>query len=271
MGCAGGKTGPHRMMGVNFMPLFFISQDVQPGQTFTISGEDAHHIIRVLRYKTGDHIKLSDGENTEITALIQETDYKNAKIKTKIIEKNRTGTIRPKITLFQGMPKKDKWDFILQKNTELGVSKFVPVITRRTVVEFSEQKSVERKKRWERIVKEACKQCIRFDIPEIEDVKSFENCLKNLGDYDLVLVPWEQEKSRFLKEVFSEHEGKPDMKIAVFIGPEGGFCPEEIQKAEACGAVTVSLGPRILRTETASIVVCSAIMYELGDMGGQHA
>jgi len=251
------------------MPRFFIFKEFNPDESVTISGDDARHIIKVLRYKPGDLLKLSDGRNTEAKAVIEEIDSKNLQIKTKILEKNITEYIKPAITLFQGLPKGEKPDLILQKNTEIGVSKFVPIITERTVTRISQMKLSSRIKRWEKIVLEASKQCMRTDIPEICEARSFDKGLEDIKDYDLAIIPWELERSCFLKQVLRGVKYHDDLKIAVFIGPEGGFSSVEIQKAESCGAIPVSLGPRILRTETASIAVCAAIMYELGELGGK--
>ena len=258
-------------MGVNFTPRFFIFKELNINDTVIISGDDAHHIIKVLRYKPGDLLKLSDGKNTEATAVIEEIDAKDIQIKTKIIEKNMKENIKPVITLFQGLPKGDKLDFILQKNTEIGVSKFVPIITERTVVELSQKKFSNRMQRWKKIVQEASKQCMRLDIPQIAEVKGFDESLKDIKDYNLAIIPWEQEKSCFLKNILNGVQRQDALKIAVFIGPEGGFTGGEIEKAKSSGAVPVSLGSRILRTETASIAVCAAIMYELGELGGRNA
>lgn len=258
-------------MGVNFTPRFFVFKDFYLNETVVISGDDAHHIMKVLRHKPGDILRLSDGRNTEAIAVIEEIDAKHIQIKTKIIEKNIKDNIKPAITLFQSLPKGDKMDYILQKNTEIGVSKFVPVITERTIVELSRQKLSNRMQRWRKIVMEASKQCMRMDIPQIFDVKGFDDSLKDIKDYDIAIIPWEQEKSCFLKSALTQANNNNTAKIAVFIGPEGGFTGEEISKAKGFGAVPVSLGPRILRSETAAIAVCAAIMYELGELGGKNA
>jgi 16S rRNA (uracil1498-N3)-methyltransferase len=255
-------------MGVNFMPRFFISHEPELYETVVISGDDAHHIVRVLRLKEGDSLKLSDGKNTEIIVIIEDVDYKNLKIKARVIEKNKMEGVCPAITLFQGVPKGDRFDLIIQKNTEIGVSRFVPVITQRTVVELSGDKPGRRRERWQKIAREAAKQCLRLDIPEVSTPVDFEKSLEEIKFHQLAVVPWEEEKSASFRELLQNLSKKNISKIAVFIGPEGGFSQEEIEKAKMAGAFTVSLGPRILRTETAGIVVCSIIMYALGDLGG---
>ncbi|MDI3481149.1 MAG: rRNA (uracil1498-N3)-methyltransferase [Tepidanaerobacteraceae bacterium] len=272
MGCADIKAGPHReLMGVNFTPRFFVFKDFCVNDTVVISGDDARHIIKVLRYKPGDELKLSNGKDTEAVAVVEEIDAKQIIIKLKIIEKNKKPGIKPEITLFQSLLKGDKLDFILQKNTEIGVSKFRPIITERTIVELTQNKLLNRMQRWKKIAMEASKQCMRIDIPQILDVKGFDDSLKTVKDYDIAIIPWELENTCFIKDILVEAKNSNAESVAVFIGPEGGFSEEEISKAKKFGAVPVSLGPRILRAETAAIAVCTAIMYELGGMGGKDA
>ncbi len=255
---------------VIFMSRFFVFQDLNINDQITISGEDAHHIIRVLRYQTGDVIYISDGANTESIGVILDIDMQGPRVKLKIIEKNKVKSISPYITLFQGLPKGEKFDWILQKNTEIGVSKFIPIITQRTVVNISPSKLGHRKARWGKIVKEAAKQCMRMDIPKIDDVLSFDLALQEIQNYSLCIIPWENEKEISLRHIIKDmNENKGISKIAVLIGPEGGFSKDEVEKAKAAGAIPVSLGPRILRTETAGVVACSVLMYEIGDMGGK--
>ena len=183
------------------------------------------------------------------------------------MEKNKLKGIKPCITLLQGLPKGEKFDWILQKNTEIGVCKFIPIVTERPVINIAPSKVERRRERWEKIVAEAAKQCMRMDIPELGQVLTFDSGLKDINNHQLSIIPWEQEKGTSLKKILRDID-KSISRIAVFIGPEGGFSVDEVEKAKALGAVPVSLGPRILRTETAAMAVSSMIMYELGDMGG---
>ncbi|ADL07674.1 RsmE family RNA methyltransferase [Thermosediminibacter oceani] len=251
------------------MPIFFIHGKMNPGEVVEISGEDAHHIARVLRMGKGDLLSLSNGLDALGTGQILELFPEDRKIKVKVIEKNKFEPRRPRITLFQSVPKGQKFDLILQKNTELGVSEFVPVITERTVVEIEGESKSKKAERWRKITKEAAKQCRRPDLPVVREPVSFDGCLELLKNYRIVLVPWEGEREVFLKSILSNVP--PDVPdIAVLIGPEGGFSVQEIERARKSGAVTVSLGPRILRTETAGFVVTAVLMYELGDLGGDR-
>jgi len=174
------------------------------------------------------------------------------------------------ITLVQGLPKSDKMDFIVQKVTELGVKRIIPVITQRTIIRLGKEKAQVRRIRWQRIALEAAKQSGRAIIPEVREVIPFIQALNNLNGESLNLIPWEEETSTSLKEVLKHHTSHiphPVSQITVFIGPEGGFTPEEVRAAREKGALPVSLGPRLLRTETAGLVTLAMILYELGDMG----
>lgn len=249
------------------MTRLFIFKELAIGDEIVISGEEAHHIGRVLRYRPGDTISISDGKSVESLGVILDIDHRSSKIKIKIVDKNKSKETKPFITLFQGLPKGEKFDWIIQKSTELGVSRIVPVITQRAVVNIPTSKLQSRKQRWNKIAKEAAKQSMRIVIPEVEEPWNFDTSLEEIKNHQLSIIPWEQEKGVYLKEILRQINGCVT-KVAVFIGPEGGFAPEEVDKATKLGAVPVSLGPRILRTETAAIAVCSILMYELGDMGG---
>ncbi|WP_129596757.1 16S rRNA (uracil(1498)-N(3))-methyltransferase [Anaerophilus nitritogenes] len=229
--------------------------------------EDVKHILKVLRLNEGDQIEVCDGKNHDYIGKIISLSKK--KIELKIIEKKTSLTeSNIEVTLFQGIPKGSKMELIIQKCTELGIFSVVPVITNRTIVQLKDQKSEEKKvERWQKISNEAAKQCKRGVIPKIENPIFFEELLKQLYEYDLCIVPYEKEKQVGLKEVFKKY--KDVKKIAIFIGPEGGFEEEEIYKLKEESAISISLGKRILRTETAGFVTLGICMYELGDLGGR--
>jgi len=249
------------------MPRLFIFQKLAVGDEIELSGEEAHHIIRVLRFRQGDVISISDGESEESLGVISDLDVRNTKIKIRILEKNKSKEVKPFITLLQGLPKGEKLDLVIQKSTEIGVSKVIPVITERTVANIDQSKVESRMKRWNKIALEAAKQSMRIDIPQIGNLTTFDDSLREIDKHQLSIIPWEQEKEFSLKTILKDMKGHIT-KVAIFIGPEGGFSPDEVKRAKEYGAVSVSLGPRILRTETAAIAVCSIIMYELGGMGG---
>lgn len=247
------------------MPRFFINSKDIFDDNINVTGEDYNHIKKVLRLKCGEIITLSDGEGLEYVAEIVE--FGDGFVHTKVIESFKNTTEPPvKVTLYQGLPKSDKMDFIIQKSVELGISKIVPVLTERTVVRLDSEKDALKKcERWNRISLEAAKQCNRGIIPKIEIPISFKEAIKQTEDKALSLIPYEKEAKNSLKRVLERVDSISD--ISVFIGPEGGFTEQEIEEAVSSGLSSVTLGPRILRTETAGIAVLSILMYELGDVG----
>ena len=247
------------------MPRFFINSKDVFDDNINVTGEDYNHIKKVLRLKCGEIITLSDGEGLEYVTEIVE--FGDGFVHTKVIESFKNTTEPPvKVTLYQGLPKSDKMDFIIQKSVELGISKIVPVLTERTVVRLDSEKDALKKcERWNRISLEAAKQCNRGIIPKIEIPISFKEAIKQTENKVLSLIPYEKEAKNSLKQVL-ERVGSIS-EISVFIGPEGGFAEQEIEEAVSSGLSSVTLGPRILRTETAGIAVLSILMYELGDVG----
>lgn len=237
-------------------------EDVKEGIA-KISGDDAHHIINVLRFKIGEELIISDGENQYITSII---GIEDSSVILKIIESYDKAVESPiDITLFQGLPKSDKMDLIVQKCTEIGVKRIVPIETEFSLIKIKE-KSIDKKiNRWEKISQEASKQSGRSIVPDVLMPVDFKMALNSINEFDLCLIPYEKENSIKLKDVLKKHSDAKN--ICVFIGPEGGFSDNEIEIAVKFGVVPVTLGPRILRTETAGIVASSIILYELGDLG----
>jgi 16S rRNA (uracil1498-N3)-methyltransferase len=245
------------------MPRFFVDKINIHLDNIVITGDDVKHIGKVLRLVYGDLITVCDGEGTDYTVRIER--YNKDSIFTSIINSNKNKTEPPiEVTLFQGIPKSDKMDFIIQKSVELGIRKIVPVITERTIIRFDNNKGFDKRAtRWQRISLEAAKQCNRGIMPQVEFPLNFEEALEFCADSDLSLIPYEKEKLNCLKSIISFNP----KKAAVFIGPEGGFSEAEIAEAVNFNIKPVSLGPRILRTETAGIALLSILMYEWGDMG----
>ena len=249
------------------MPRLFVFEKLAIGDEIVIAGEEAHHIIRVLRLGPGHSVSISDGKSVESLGVISDIDIRDTKIKIRILDQNKSKETKPFITLLQALPKGEKFDWIIQKSTELGVSTIIPVITQRTIVNILPSKLERRMERWNKIAIEAAKQSLRMDIPQIGELSTFDASLREVEKHHLSIIPWEQEKELSIRKALKSIDGTVT-KVAVFIGPEGGFSPEEVKKAKEMGAVSVSLGPRILRTETAAIAVCSILMYELGGMEG---
>lgn len=228
--------------------------------------EDRKHILKVLRLNIGDCVEISDGCGHVYIAEIQ--SISESAIDLKLLEK-RKSEAEPdvKITLFQSIPKSDKMEIIIQKTVELGITEIVPVISQRTVVRLHSKNEQKKLERWRKIASEAAKQCKRGIIPNVHPPISFEQMLERICQYDFVAIPYEKEKELGLKDLL-KNCGPAWKKIGIVIGPEGGFTEEEISIAKRAGAVSVTLGPRILRTETAGFVALSIFMYEIGDLGG---
>ncbi len=238
-------------------PRFFISPDQVSGSSIAITGEDVRHIALVLRMKPGERLALCDGRGTEYAVRI--TSVGRSSVATEIIGRSTREISSPRITLAQGLPKSDKMDLIVQKATELGVSSIIPLVTERTVVKIRDEEK--RVSRWQKIAREAAMQSDRPDIPKIEPILRLSDFLRTLNTEPgtLLLLPWE-EGTEPIKSVLRQGDQRTD--ILVLIGPEGGMSAKEAERAATAGFHPVSLGPYILRTETAALAVLSMIVYE---------
>jgi 16S rRNA (uracil1498-N3)-methyltransferase len=238
-------------------PRFFISPNDVVGPIITVSGEDVRHIATVLRMKTGDELLLCDGQGTEYAVKIAQMD--RSMIRTEIVNQAKKEIRLPRVTLGQGLPKSDKMDVIVQKATELGVAEIVPLVTERTIVKIKDEEK--RITRWQKIAREAAMQSNRPDIPSLRHIVSYTDFLRtpNSELQTLRILPWE-EGTKPIKSVLRERQNVKS--IIVLIGPEGGFSKAEAELAKDKGFHLVSLGPNILRTETAAIAVLSILGYE---------
>lgn len=255
------------------MDRFFVDkkQIKECQNLLSISGDDVKHISKVLRYQEGDKLEVCDCDNNEYICEICRID--KSEVECKIVEKveiKRESNV--KVRLYQGLPKSSKMEIILQKLTESGVYEIVLVNTKRSVVNIDDKKADKKLERWERIIYEAAKQSKRGVIPKLRGVLSFKEALEDMKNNDINISPYECEKSQGIKSVLREEgkkaiEGKDESFVGIFIGPEGGFSEEENDMIKDMGAYSVSLGPRIFRTETASIVSTAITLYELGDIG----
>ena len=229
------------------MHRFFVPQDQIP----TIIGSDAHQIKNVLRLKVGDQIELLDGTGKIHTSKI--TKMEQNKIACNVLSTKHDETEpKIKVTLAQCLPKAKKMALIIQKCTELGIRQIIPTLSERSIAKG------EKLDRWKKIAKEAAEQSGRSTIPEIAPLTKFADILKLKSQFDIALIPWELEKEITLKQILST---QPPNHLLVLIGPEGGFSQEEIKLAQEAGFTPVSLGKRILRTETASMAILAMIMY----------
>ena len=240
---------------------FFVTQDQIGPETITITGPDVNHMKNVLRMKPGEEILISNGVDKDYHCQVETLD--SDAVTARILSVDEEGTELPgKIYLFQGLPKGDKMELIVQKAVELGVYGIVPFAAKRSVVRLDEKKAGKKQIRWQAIAKGAAEQSGRGLIPEVEIVKTYAEALEFAKELDVILVPYELEEG--MKATMSIIEAiRPGQSVGIFIGPEGGFEEQEIGQARNAGAVPVTLGRRILRTETAGITTLSILMYHL--------
>lgn len=243
------------------MYRFFVKEDQIHDGAVWIGGEDVNHIKNVLRMKTGDRIFISCENNLEYECELKEINEDC--IVAEIFDVHGMETELPvELVLYQALPKGDKMEFIIQKAVELGVSKIVPVRMKRCVVKLDEKKADKKVKRWNAIALSAAKQSKRGVIPEVSHVLNYNEVLKEAKELDFLLVPYEEERGiTYSRELIKETPGKKS--IGIIIGPEGGFEKTEIEAAKEVGGKTLTLGKRILRTETAGMTMLSILMFTL--------
>ncbi|MCR5119822.1 MAG: 16S rRNA (uracil(1498)-N(3))-methyltransferase [Lachnospiraceae bacterium] len=246
------------------MHHFLIDSSGLQGDVIRIEGSDVNHIKNVLRMKAGEELSVSvKGDDREYRCGIEEIRDDEVICSLRFIKEE--GVELPfKITLFQGLPKADKMELIIQKAVELGAYEIVPVKTERSIVKFDEKKAAQKRERWQGISEAAAKQSRRAVIPEVTMPQSMKDAAAYAKDMTIACIPYElvegmEGTKRFIEEMRSKKSGT----LGIFIGPEGGFTKEEVELAEAAGVKPVSLGRRILRTETAGMTMLSIIMYNL--------
>ena len=243
------------------MHRFFVEPSQIGEKEIVITGPDVNHIRNVLRMRAGEELLAAEGQGSEYRCILRE--LQDSEIRAEICRKlSGSAELSSRITLFQGLPKSDKMDLIIQKCVELGVFRIVPVTTKRTVVKLDAKKEESRRKRWTAVSESAAKQSGRGIIPEISGVQSFREAVEEAGELDVCLIPYEKaENMARTREILS---GIPaGASIGVFIGPEGGFEEEEVREAMEAGARPITLGRRILRTETAGMAVLAMLGYLL--------
>jgi 16S rRNA (uracil1498-N3)-methyltransferase len=245
------------------MPRFYIpNPHIQDG-LLKIEGDEVKHIRKVLRLKAGDEILVFDGSGKEFEGAIVEERRSSVMVKVRGIFSSK-GDSSLEVTLAQSLLKGEKMDYLIQKATELGVNEIIPFFSARSVPVLEKSRRPNRHHRWEKIAVEASKQCGRGVVPKIESLQDYSSMLRAAPTDHLRLILWEGDGLK-LKEVL-ERSGEKT-KIFFVIGPEGGFSPDEVDKAKRAGFVAVTLGKRILRAETASLCLLSILQYEWGDMG----
>ena len=240
------------------MHRFFVAPQAINGDQAIITGEDVQHISRVLRLGPGSEVTLCDGAKQEYAARIVSVEP-NQVVFNVISASLSQREPRCAVTLYQGMPKAGKLETIIQKCVELGVSRIVPVDAGRSVAKPEEKDFLKKLPRYQRVAYEAAKQSRRGVIPEVMGLTRLQNV--DFSQYDLILLAYEDENKTTLKETLRKHGGASN--IALIVGPEGGFASEEVEMLSGVGAISVSLGPRILRTETAGMAMLAMTLYEL--------
>lgn len=246
------------------MRRFIVPADAIADGSAVITGDLFRHMAKVLRLKNGTRVLLADGEGSEFTGIIRDIGKEKLVV---ALEESRTVTpaaTGPRITLYQGLPKGDKMELILQKTTELGVAEVIPFPAARSIPRIRKGEEAEKVARWQRIAREAARQSGRGSVPGIALAKDLTDVVDS-ARHAVKLLLWEEEKVKRLKETLA---GLPTPEtVAVIVGPEGGLSAEEAAKARESGFIPVSLGERIVRTETAGLVMVAILQFYWGDLG----
>lgn len=246
------------------MHRFFADENGIQNGTARLNAEDSRHALRVLRLDVGDEVELVC-EPTHYLAGI-------AVIEDGIVTVAIRGELRPteartRVTLYQGLPKADKMEMIAQKTTELGVYAIRPVAMERCVVKLEAKDAPKKIERWQKIAREAVKQCARTSVPEVLEVKRLAQLQEEFAQLDALIVPWEEARDGNIREVLAPYAGKEGVRVGILVGPEGGISQREAMwLAENANAKLVTMGPRILRTETAGIAAVTMVMAYMGEM-----
>lgn len=238
------------------MSRFYLPPNQIQENHFQLAGTEAYHAIHVLRKKVGDLIELFDGKDLSYQGKIESIDEQN--IRGILLEHQPTPRFPVSITLYQALLKGSKWDWLLEKVCELGVERVVPVLTKRTLIQWTEPEP-QKVERWNRIALAASKQSGRSSIMQVTEPVSFNGALQTLSKSALHLIPWEKEMTHSIS--WAMPQNRPE-DVSIFIGPEGGWEPSEIEKAKMAGVIPVKLGPTILRTETAGLIASTLVFHE---------
>jgi len=257
------------------MPQFFVAPEDIQKKSFRLTGPEAFHVVKVLRYAKGQSLALFDGKGGRFEGVIEALNEDGT------VTGQLTATLKAddaraqvRLHLYLGLLKASHWDYALEKGTELGVASFVPVLTPRTVVLLHEVDRVKSKhERWSRIVMAAAKQSGRADLPLVKEPVQFRDAIRACKDKGLVLLAWEGMKGSVAAETLrlalreaDQKRGADSLDVHLFIGPEGGFSEEEVEMAEAEDAVVFGMGPRVLRAETAAAAAITLVQYEFGSL-----
>ncbi len=249
------------------MARLFVEPQKLTEEVVVLADEDHRYLTRVLRLGVDDTVTLFDGKSVEATARITRVGPRALELK--IEERHAVSAIdRPHVTVIQALAKGDKLDLVVQKATELGAARIIPVTTTRAIARLDANtlRTMSRRSRWQKIAREAARQSGRLDVPEVEGVTALTTAMQASPKDALKLLLWEGARQTTLRSVLPPLDEAPQ-QIVIAVGPEGGFTVEEVEAARHAGFVPVGLGPRILRTETAALVVLAILGYALGDLG----
>ena len=246
------------------MHRFFADENGIDHGTACLNVEDSRHALRVLRLAMGNEIELVCAPGRYLAQIAGETD---GLVQVKILQALRQTEARTQVTLYQGLPKADKMEMIAQKTTELGVYAIRPVAMERCVVKLEGKDAGKKVERWQKIAREAVKQCARVSVPEVLEPKRLTQLEEELKQLDVLIVPWEDARDGSNRRALAPFEGREALRVGILIGPEGGISGQEAHwLAENAGAKLVTLGPRILRTETAGLCALTMVMAFRGEM-----
>lgn len=242
------------------MPRFFVRTNQISNNNIDIIGEDVKHIKNVLRKQIGDKVEVCN-QDTGDSYKCEIKNFSEDEIKTNIIEKLKNIQEKVQVDIYQGLPKSDKMELIIQKSVELGANAIIPVNMKRCVVKLEGKDEAKKTDRWQKIAESAAKQCGRSFIPEVKNLINVKDICNLINEYDAIIVAYENEKENTLKSELQKLNSA-NLKIGIVIGPEGGLEESDIKLLRENGARIVTLGNRILRTETVALNVLSIIMYE---------
>jgi 16S rRNA (uracil1498-N3)-methyltransferase len=247
------------------IPRIYLPHPIETGDVYAATAQQARYLKTVLRMRAGDPLFVFNGTAWEYKAIVKRTA---GGLALEISNKRRVPADEIEITLCQAIPKAEKMEAVIRHATELGAGRIIPFFAKRSIPRWPLEKSPQKQERWQRIAVEASRQCGRTDIPEIGEIVSFAEMLRSGQPECLNLICWEEESARGIREVLRDPRYEGIKKFLVIVGPEGGFDKDEIARALPAGFLSVSLGKRVLRVDTAAAAVLAVLQYEKGAFGG---
>jgi len=247
-------------------PRFYHPEEMEPGRVVALAEDHLHYARRVLRMHQGDHLDLIDGRGFEYHGVIHNMTSEGVWVE--VLEKNPILDPSVGLTLCQSLLKADKMDFIVQRSVELGVNTFIPFVSSRSVVRLTPEAAGRKVARWRKIATEAARQCGRSTIPTVETVLSYDDMLHRADEEAVKVIFWEAESERTIRQIFRDDEGGLSPRYFFIVGPEGGFSGDEVFRAKEAGFLSVSIGKRVLKVETAVLSILAILQYEKGIFHG---